>query len=134
MIKKVLAMYFINSFSLFATANVVTGLVVSGGLPSLALVAIGFTLLHLAVRPLLATVFGPLNFLTFGLVGLFIDAVLLHLLTIYFPQVRIIGWTFPGFSLDGITISAFNLDRYMTTAAAALVINLVRSGLSLILT
>lgn len=132
MIKKILGSFLINLFALYVTSQLVNGFELQKEMRSLLILCAGFTLLHLLLRPILNLIFKPLNFLTLGFVGLLVDAALLYGLTVYFPQIRILPWDFPGLFLEGITIPARNLGTIEVTILSAFSINFIRSILSII--
>lgn len=132
MIKSLIRNYFINVFALWIAATNLGGFHVSDGLRSLLLVGGGFTLLHLFIKPILKLIAGPLNFLTLGLIGLIIDSAILFILTIYFPQISITPWIFPGLETNFLVLPPIELNLIASTVVSAFVINMVRSSLSLI--
>ncbi len=129
MIKEITRSFLINIFALWVTAAYITGFELSEGLRSLLIVGAGFTALHLILKPALSVVTGPLNFLTLGLIGLVIDAIILYILTLYFPQITINPWFFPGWSFDGFTVPSYEFNKLGATVISAFVINLIRSAL-----
>lgn len=132
MIKAVTRNYLINVFALWVTAQYVTGLHLSEGIKSLLIVGAGFTVLHLLLKPLLKLILGPINFLTLGLIGLFIDGGILYLLTLYFPQISVTGWFFPGLITDYFVLPAWDFNTITGTIVVALIINVIRSFLCLL--
>lgn len=130
MIKSLVRAYLINLFALWVTAQVISGFHLAEGLKSLLLVAGSFTVLYLFLRPILQLFLGAFNFLTFGLIGLVIDSGLLYLLTLYFPQVAITAWSFPGLANEYLNLPPYDFNVLTTTVIAALVINVIRSTLT----
>lgn len=130
MIKSLIRSYLINLFALWVAAQYIGAFHLSEGLKSLLLIGAGFTLLHLVVRPVISAILGPINFLTLGLIGLVIDAAILFALTLYFPQVSIIPWLFPGLVIDGLIIPAIQFNSATATVLSAFVINIIRQVLS----
>lgn len=129
MIKAVIRSYLINIFALWATAQYIGSLRLPGDWQMFFLLALGFTALHLLVKPVLKIFLGPINFLSLGLVDLLLDGGILYLLTYYFPFAAIIPWIFPGLTFEGIIIPAIELNVITGAIAAALVINIIRGGL-----
>lgn len=132
MIKSVTRNYLINLFALWVTANYIGGFHLAEGLKSLLLVGAGFTLLHLLLKPILKLILGPINFLTLGLIDLVIDGGILYLLTLYFPQISITGWFFPGLVTNYFILPAWDFNIITSTVVAALTINVIRSVLCLL--
>jgi len=111
-------------------AQYLGGFHINEGVKSLLLVALGFTLLHLLIKPILSKLLGSINFLTLGLVGLLIDGAILYALTMYLPQVSVSAWSFPGTVIEGFVVPAIDLNIWMSTVVTAFVINVVRQGLN----
>lgn len=130
MIKKLARLYLINIFALWAVSSLVVGFHLAEGFRSLVIVGAGFTFLHLLIGPIVKTILGPINFLTLGFIGLVVDAGLLYLLSIYFPQVSISPWLFNGLTIDGLSLQPISLNFWESLLVSAAVINLVRGILS----
>lgn len=127
MIKLVTRSYLINIFSLWFVSNQVSGFVLQNGWQSLLMVAGGLTVLHLVIKPIADFALGGINFLTLGLVGLLVDAVLLYVLTIYFPQVSITAWSFAGLTINGIILPPYDFGVIGTTILCATIISAIRT-------
>jgi putative membrane protein len=127
MIKKIIRSYVVNVLALYLVSVFVGGFHLSQGWTSLLEVGAGFTAIHLLLRPILGFITGPLNFLTLGLIGLVIDAALLYLLTLFFPEVYITGWFFPGLTFAQLSIDPMQMNILTVTILCAFIINLIRS-------
>lgn len=130
MVKHLIRSYLINIFALWVAAQYISGFHLAEGLKSLLIIGLGFTALHLVLKPVLKLFLGPINFLTLGLIDLVIDGGILYLLTLYFPQISIVSWTFPGFESTYLTLQSYDLGIIGTTVFSALVINVIRSVLA----
>src|SRR3989344_5791726 len=109
MFKKIIRSYLVNILALYLVSIYIGGFHLAKGWQSLLEVGAGFTLIHLLLRPILGLVTGPLNFLTFGLIGLILDAGLLYGLTMFFPEVFVTSWYFPGFITSYVTLEPMTL-------------------------
>lgn len=74
------------------------------------------------VRPILETIFVPINFLTFGLASLIINIIILWLVT----------FLIPGFTIQSLTIGGINLGEIGSIALMSIVFSLLQSGLTLL--
>jgi uncharacterized membrane protein YvlD (DUF360 family) len=126
-IKRIIRTYLINLAALYLVSAYIGGFHLARGWQSLLEVGAGFTAIHLLLKPILGFITGPLNFLTFGLIGLIIDAGLLYLLTMFFPEVYITSWSFPGLNFPPLAIQPMFLNVAAVTVLCALIINLIRS-------
>lgn len=122
----------INVFALWVAAQYIDGFVLAEGIKSLLIVGAGFSALHMVLKPILKLILGPINFLTLGLIDLVIDAGLLYLLTLYFPQISITVWNFAGFESQYLTLPAYEFNVIGTTIISAFLINMVRSTLTVL--
>ncbi len=129
MIKHVFRSYLINLFALWATSQFIGAFILSGGVQGLLIVGAGFTILHLLIRPLLSAILGTINFLTLGLVGLLLDSAILYGLTLYFPQVSVVPWDFPGGVVYGFILPPYSFGLILATILTALIINVIRQTL-----
>lgn len=127
MIKSLIRNFVINVLALWLVTQYIGGVALSEGWKSLLIVSLGFTAVHLVVKPILGIILGVLNALTLGLVGLVIDSVILYGLTLYFPQISIHPWFFPGIIINGFVVPPVDFNVIGVTILAAFIINLIRS-------
>lgn len=132
MIKSLIRAYLINIFALWAAATYLGSFHLAHGAESLLLVGLGFTAIHLLIEPIIGLILGPINFLTLGAFGLVVDSVVLYLLTIYFPQVTVSAWNFPGANFSGFILPPFGFNLITGTILSALVINIIRRILTIL--
>ncbi len=132
MVKKIIRSYLINIFALWVVSQYISGFHLNQGIRSLLLVGLGFTILHLVIKPILDLILGSINFLTLGLVGLLIDGGILYALTFYFPQISVSPWSFSGLKLSGIVIPPYDFNLILTIVICAAIINIIRLILNLI--
>ncbi|MCL4397531.1 phage holin family protein [Patescibacteria group bacterium] len=129
MVKGLARSYLINLFALWVAAQYIGGFHLTEGWKSLLIVGAGFTTLHLILKPVLKIFLGALNFLTLGVIDLIIDAGILYALALYFPQVSLTPWYFPGLITDYLALPAYDLSLIAVTVISAFLINVIRSVL-----
>ncbi len=129
MIKAVLRAVLINTVALYATARYIEGFHLPNPGESLLLIILAFTGIHLFIKPILKLIFGPLNFLTFGLVSLILDVAILYGLALFFPTLSFSAWSFPGATVFGIILPAYNLTLIHSIIISAISINFIRTFL-----
>ena len=91
------------------------------------------SVLMLITKPILKILFIPINFLTFGIAGLFIDVVVMYILTLIMPEVVISAATIAGFSWAGFVIPSIHLSyiwSLIAVSAAVTVITHMLHGVS----
>lgn len=91
-ISRFIVLILINTLALYAADRLIDGFAVSQNLSELLTAGLGLTLFNLVLLPFLKIIFSPLIFLTFGLVGFFINALALYLLANMFKTVIIDGF------------------------------------------
>lgn len=132
MLKSLIRAYLINIYALWAAAAYLGSFHLVHGTESLLLVGLGFTVIHLLIEPIVGIILGPINFLTLGALGLVVDSAALYLLTIYFPQVTVSAWSFPGANFSGVILPPFEFNLITGTILSALVINIIRRVLTIL--
>lgn len=123
--KTLLRDYLLNLATLYGVSFVLPGLVISGGLKTLLLGALGLMVINLLVIPLLKIMFLPLNVLTLGIFTWVINVVALYLLTTLIPQIKLVPFTFSGYNLNGFTIPSHELTVLQVAIVASFLIGLV---------
>ena len=101
----------INAFALWLAAKIVPGLVVTGDLLPLLMLAIIFGLVNTFIRPIAKLLTFPINFLTLGLFSLVINALML-MLTDFLSQGR-------------MTIEGNFFQRFLIAFIASIIISVV---------
>src|SRR3989338_10645634 len=97
---KFLARAFVFSFfALWITSQFIPAFRVSGGVGTYLMGGLVFSILDLIVKPMLKILFIPINFLTLGLAGWFVNVIILYLLTVLVYAISIQPWTAPTLSL-----------------------------------
>lgn len=123
--KALLRYLLINFVSLGVTTEVVKGLTYTGGLRSLFIGVIAFTLINILLVPLIKVLLLPLNLLTLGLFAWLTNVLALYALTALYPAFTLRPYFFPGYNLGGFTIPAYDLSTLMVVVMSALMIGLI---------
>lgn len=115
----------INSFALWATSQLITGLRIQGGFDIVLFGGIALTLMNLLVKPVLSILTLPLTLLTMGLFSWLLNVVLIYLLTVLVPQISITTYQFPGMSSNGISLPSFTFSSFQTAILVAFTVSLI---------
>lgn len=91
-----LILYFVPQF--------VPGFTVEGGISTYIIGAIALAIMFLVIKPILTFISLPVNLVTLGLFSLFINALLLYLLTILVPDITIQPFTYNKLDLGLLII------------------------------
>jgi len=97
-------------FALWFVKETFPALQIAGGVFTVIAASFALSVLMLIVKPILKILFIPFNFLTFGIAGLFINVVVVYILTLIFPEVQIIPYNFPGLSWGGFVIPSVHFS------------------------
>lgn len=92
----------------------------------------GLWLIAHVVDPIFSLVLLPINFLTFGLVSLILNAGLIFALINFLPDFYILPYNFPGADIDGIILPAIAFSRITTIILIAAVFTIIQKILQII--
>lgn len=123
--KSALRHYLINLGALFVATKIMPGLSYDGGLKTLAIGAVVFMLINIAVVPLLKVLFLPLNLLTLGIFAWVVNVLALYFLTLIDKQFTLAPYSFPGLHLSWIIIPSINLGIVQVAVISSLLIGLI---------
>lgn len=110
--KHLIRIFIFHVFALWILKEVDPGLSIYGGVQNVLIAGLALSLLMLITKPILKILFIPINFLTFGIAGLFIDVVVMYILTLIMPEVVVREATFPGFSWGGFMIPSIHFTYF----------------------
>lgn len=111
--------------SLWVTTQLVSGLTYTGGLKSLLVGGLAFSLINLLLVPFLKILFLPLNILTLGIFSWLINVLALYALTTVAPHFKLLSYHFAGFTYNGLTVPAADLTPFWVAVLASLVIGVI---------
>lgn len=123
----------INSFSLFLLAQIFSGVKISGGIQTFIFGGFFLSLMGVFLRPLLNLLTLPFNVLTLGLASVFVNVIILYLLTIIVSEIVITPFVFPGFGFAGIIIPKISLNLLFAYLASSLALSVIVSAIQWII-
>lgn len=123
--KLLLKFFLINLVSLWITTQVIRGLTYTGGINSLLIAALVFTVINLVLVPLLKVLLLPLNLLTLGLFAWISNVLALYALTTVVPSFQLQPYLFPGFEYNGFSIPQVNLTTFWVAVVASFLIGMM---------
>lgn len=115
----------IYSFGLFLTSQILSGVIVEGGFPSFILGGFLLYILFFFLKPVLSIISLPLNMVTLGIFSSFTNAIILYVLTVFFPKVRIVDFTFHGYSVAGFIIPRVYFNTFFAFIVASITISAI---------
>ena len=92
----------------------------------------GLFIISQIINPVFSLVLLPINFMTFGLVSLILNGVLIYGLLKFLPDFRIGAYNFPGANIQGIIIPPMNFNQITTIILAAIIITFLQKIFHLI--
>lgn len=123
---KTLIRYFlINLGALYLATTIIQGLTYTGGVRSLLIGGVVFTLINLLLVPLLKILFLPLNLLTLGIFAWLINVLALYALTTAVSEFKLVPYTFGGFQSGIINLPSFELTTFLVAVIASFVIGII---------
>lgn len=104
----------VNSLSLFLVSLLFSGLVIRGVFVNYIIAGALLAVFSVLLDPIIKALTLPFNILTLGLLSFLTILAALFLLTIFYPNVSVAAFTFPGFSFLGLTIGAIHFSRLLS--------------------
>ena len=123
--KTLLRYFLINLTSLWITTKLIPGLTYTGGLKTLLIGGLVFSIINFLLVPFLKILFLPLNLLTLGLFAWVVNVLALYALTTVVSGFQLMPYMFPGFDYSGFTIPATELTTFWVAVLASLMIGLI---------
>jgi len=119
-----------NAFSIFLLTQIISGVKVTGGLPTYLFGGIALTILLVVIKPILNILSLPLNLITFGFFSFLTNIIIFYLLTVIVPGISINAFTFPGISYSGFVIPQFYFNIIFAFLLVAFLQSLIVSFLT----
>lgn len=129
--KTIARVIFIQTFALFLTSQLLSGLSIVGGWSTYLIGGVLLSILSFALKPLLQVIAFPLNLITFGLFNCVINALLLWVLTILVARINVHIFRTPVVATFGITIPSVHIYSIIP---AYVVIAVVLAAITWVLT
>lgn len=117
-------------FALWLTSALIPALVIAGNVWGMLSAGLALTIMMIIFKPLIALILLPVNILTLGLLGWFVNVIVLYLWSALVPQVTLRPWTFPGVTWGGFVVPPANVSYTWTLIIVSLVITAIVSVLS----
>lgn len=123
--KTLLRYYLINLTSLWVTTKLISGLTYTGGLKTLLMGALVFSIINFLLVPILKILLLPLNLLTLGLFAWITNVLALYALITVVSGFRLMPYFFPGLEYNGFTIPAIQLTTFWVAVVASFLIGII---------
>lgn len=123
--RTILRYFLINFASLWVMTKILPGVTYTGGLRTLILGGLIFSIINFLLVPLLKVLLLPLNLLTLGLFAWLTNVLALYALTTVVAGFHLRPYHFPGFVYNGFTIPPVDLSTFWVAVIASLMIGVI---------
>ena len=125
--KTILRNVTIYSFLLFLLPLIIPGVSVVGGLQTILIGGAVLTVLFLILKPILNIISFPVNLVTLGIFNIFINALLLYLLTIFVTDISIGAFTYVRANFLGIIFPTMTFNTFFAYVYASAIYTAINS-------
>ncbi len=129
LIRQIILTLLINVFAVAVTASIIPGITYDYGLQGLLTISIVLGAVNILIKPILKLLSLPIEIATIGICTVAINTAMLLIVDHLLPEFQIIGFAFPGLSLNSFIIPPFMLPAWGTALLASIVIGLITSFL-----
>lgn len=130
--KHYLKTFIIAAISLYVAYNIIPTITLGSGAQNLLIVVSAIFIVSTLIKPMFSLILLPFNLLTFGLLSLILNIVLLFALLKLLPGFNIVPFNFPGADIEGIIIQPANLNLIATIVAIAVLLTVTQKILHFI--
>ncbi|HSA84401.1 MAG TPA: phage holin family protein [Patescibacteria group bacterium] len=112
----------IYTLSLFFILHLVEGASLSGGFWTLLSAGIVLTLFFILLKPILSIITLPVNIVTLGVFNIFVNALLLYLLTIFVTEFSIVAFISSSTDIFGFVIPSITFNTFFAYVYTAFIL------------
>lgn len=123
----------IHAASFYIAPFVVSGLKVQGDAATYIAAGFVLTLVSFIIKPLVVLLTLPFNILTLGFFSLFINALMLYIVTLFVPQITVSAFVLESITIVGIKTPEIAFNTFFAFVACAFVLSFVSGLLSYIM-
>lgn len=119
----------LHAFCLFVTTLILTGIKIQGGVVTYLIAGFVLTLVTAVSKPV-RLIGIPLNMLSIGFFAVFVNMLILYVLTLLVPSVTIKPFIFQGYGMLGFIIPRMKLNTFFAFGFVAFVYTILDSFLT----
>ncbi len=127
--KRILRHFTIDTYCLWLTSQVASGMVFEQGFKTIVLAGIGVTLISFIAKPVINLLLLPINMITFGLFRWVASAVVLYLVTLLVASFKIRSFDFTGLSSKWFDIPVLHFEGILAFIAFSFVLSVLTSAI-----
>jgi putative membrane protein len=120
----------IYSLVLYVLPLIIPGMHIYGGIFTYLIGGVSLALLFMVIKPILSILSFPLNFITFGLFSLVINAFILYLLTIFVAGISVSAFSYSRSDVFGFIIPKIPFSIFYAYVYSAFLLSLFDSLIS----
>jgi putative membrane protein len=128
--KHIFRLLVVNIGALWATSQILPGLVIIGGIRGVLIGAAALMLINVLIVPFIKILLLPLNLLTVGLFAWLTNVIALYFLVAVVPAIKIVPYYYPGEMWGKLQIPAFDMSTIVVTVVASLLLSIISHTLS----
>src|SRR5688572_20251379 len=119
----------IYSLILFLLPQIIPGMSIIGGLNTLLVGSFVLTLLFIILKPILSIISFPVNILTLGVFNIFINGLLIYLLTVFVTEITISAFTYTNANVLGFITPVIAFNTFFAYLYVAFILTLINSSI-----
>lgn len=119
-----IAIYFLI---LFLLPHIIPGVTITGGINTFLVGSFVLTLLFIILKPILNIISFPANMLTLGIFNIFINGLLIYLLTVFVTEITISAFTYTNMNIFGFITPVISFNTFFAYIYTAFVLTLINS-------
>lgn len=117
----------IYTLCLFLIVQIIPGVTIAGGFFTLLSAGVVLTLLFVLIKPILSIISFPVNIVTLGIFNIFINALLIYLLTVLVTEVSIAAFIYQQANIFGFITPFLIFNTFFAYLYTAFILTLINS-------
>lgn len=127
--KTILRNIAIYGFTLFLLPQIIPGFYVNGAFWTFLTGGIVLSMLFLILKPILSIISFPVNMISLGIFNVFINALLLYLLTVFVTEISVTAFTLTKVNFLGFIISEVSFNTFFAYVYSAFILTIIVGGI-----
>lgn len=119
-----IAIYFLI---LFLLPQIIPGVSITGGLHTLLVASFVLTLLFIILKPILNIISFPVNLVTLGIFNIFINGLLIYLLTVFVTEITISAFTYTNANILGFITPVITFNTFFAYIYTAFILTIINA-------
>jgi len=119
----------IYAFTLFLLPQIIPGFYVNGQFWTFVAGGLVLTLLFLVLKPVLSIISFPINIVSLGIFNVFINALLLYLLTVFVKEISVTAFTLSRSTLLGFATPEISFNTFFAYVYSAFILSIISGAI-----